>query len=97
MAIETLNPQPNEQDAATLRKDLDAVRSDLKTLMADIREISKERGERALQKGKDVASKAGDKIEATRETVEDKVRENPLVSVGIAFGVGVLLAGIARR
>ena len=43
------------------------------------------------------AEKAKLKFSETRGDVENKIREKPLSSVGIALGVGAMIALLARR
>lgn len=84
-------------DYATLRSDIDALRDDMKTLAKDARSFAAARGEKAMEKGREFAEEAGERVSAAKQTIEQQVRENPLAALGVAFGVGVLLASLTRR
>ena len=53
--------------------------------------------ERVEQANSFVAAEASEKARTGKDYVENKVRENPLAAVGIAFGTGVLLAALRRK
>jgi ElaB/YqjD/DUF883 family membrane-anchored ribosome-binding protein len=45
----------------------------------------------AAERGKEYYDAAADKTRAAVDTLEERIEERPLTSVGIAFGVGLLL------
>lgn len=65
--------------------------------MNDTGAIARARASDGLERGRDMLDTASRKAEAARDDVEGRVRNNPLAALGIAFGVGVLVAALSRR
>ncbi|RIJ33224.1 DUF883 family protein [Henriciella algicola] len=88
-------------DFESLKGDIAQLQKDLQSLASNsgkyIRERTSKEYDRGVKVSKDYATKAGDEAEKARDYIEDKVRENPLASIGIAFGTGVLLAMLKRK
>jgi ElaB/YqjD/DUF883 family membrane-anchored ribosome-binding protein len=87
-----------------LKKDVNQLRDDLGRLGRDVggtaRDIAeaarsgvREAGEYVREAADVVRERGMEGMDQTRETI----RRNPLASVGIAFGVGVLLGAVIRR
>ena len=99
------NTSKSTEDAnANLRSEIAAIRKDLQTLRHDVGGASSALLDSARSGASDVAQSAADaaravrdrSVEATR-SVENKISEQPLASVGIALGVGVLVGALLRR
>lgn len=90
-------PGADKPDYATLRSDMDALKSDMRNLADDAKKYAAHKGSEALEKGKELAGETSARMKAATESIEQKVRDNPLAALGVAFGVGVLLASLARR
>ncbi|MGB3627741.1 MAG: hypothetical protein WA989_18085 [Henriciella sp.] len=90
-----------QSDYDALKSDLSQLRDDVASLAGNSGKYIKGRSSEGLEKGyaqsKEYFEKAKSEASNGREYVENKVRENPLTSVGIAFGTGVLLAALRRR
>lgn len=88
-------------DFESLKDDVAKLRSDIQSLASNsgkyIRERTSKEYDRGVQVSKEYADKASSEAEKARDYIEDKVRENPLASIGIAFGTGVLLAMLKRK
>lgn len=84
-------------DADNIRDDIRALRDDVTTLISDASDVAKAGARKGIEKGKEAAAEAQDKLEDSLATVEQRVRQNPLTAIGIAFGVGVLLSALTRR
>ncbi|OLF77666.1 hypothetical protein AWH62_03050 [Maricaulis sp. W15] len=84
-------------DMDELRDDLKALRGDLSKLLSDTGSYASAKSRAGLERSKDLTQSAQKSLEDTRETVEDKVRENPLAALGIAVGVGALLSYVSSR
>jgi ElaB/YqjD/DUF883 family membrane-anchored ribosome-binding protein len=66
------------------------------TKAAEFAETAADKTDEALEKGKHMAEVAGVKAKEARELLVDQIRENPLAAVGIAFGVGILIAALRK-
>ncbi|MEO0871595.1 MAG: hypothetical protein AAFY19_06475 [Pseudomonadota bacterium] len=84
-------------ELSELRADIAALRSDFAKLVDDAGTLARSKSDDLLEQGRDAASKAQAELNAQKSRVEDSVRDNPLAAIGIAFGVGVLLAALSRR
>ena len=88
-------------DYESLKDDISQLRKDLQSLATNsgkyIKGRSTEEWNKGYERSKTYASKASTEAGNARDYVEKKVRENPLASVGIAFGTGVLLAALRRK
>jgi len=80
-----------------LRADIAALRSDFAKLVDDAGTLARAKSDGLLAQGRETTSKAQAEMNAQKSKVEESVRDNPLAAIGIAFGVGVLLAAISRR
>ena len=84
-------------DIAALRDDISALKSDFKTLFRDGVGVAKQSAEKRLQKGEELLDTAKTEVAKSRDTVEGKIRENPLMACGVALGTGFLLAALRRK
>lgn len=80
-----------------LKADIAALRSDFSKLFDDTGALAKTKTDEAVAQGRELANSTSDRVMAQKTKVEDHIRENPLPAIGIAFGVGVLLAAVGRR
>ncbi len=80
-----------------LKADIAALRTDFAKLMEDTGEIAKTQRDVGIERGREALSTASEQFKKQKGKVEDSVRDNPLAAIGIAFGVGVLMAAISRR
>lgn len=94
--------------AKAASSDFDALKADIAQLREDMASLASNSGkymkgrssaefEKSVERGKEHAEKASAKAGKSRDYIEDKVRENPLASLGIAFGTGVLIAALRRK
>lgn len=93
-----------KEAADRLLADLRAVVRDgqdlLKAGVGDLSEKGKEakaRLEEALQRARETCEQAESKAGEAAHAAENAIREHPFTSVGIAFGVGVLLGALINR
>ena len=88
-------------DYDSLKEDIAQLRHDLQSLATNsgkyIKERSSQEYDRGVEQSKKYATKARAEADNARDYLETKVRENPLASIGIAFGTGVLLAALKRK
>jgi ElaB/YqjD/DUF883 family membrane-anchored ribosome-binding protein len=88
-------------DYDSLKGDIAQLRDDLQSFATNsgkyIKGRSAEEFSRNVERSKTYASKATEEAGNARDYVEKKVRENPLASVGVAFGTGILLAALRRK
>lgn len=91
-----------------IKSDLEALRSDLSALIRDVAGMreqittdAKSKIDKTITKVSGlVKSEAEELSELARDQVDtarDTVKRNPLASVAIAFGVGLVLAHLTRR
>jgi ElaB/YqjD/DUF883 family membrane-anchored ribosome-binding protein len=78
--------QALSEDIQEIAKHLAALRKDLEAFTGQIRRT----GDHQLERVQDTAGEA-------LKVVEDAVRQNPLSSLGIALGVGLLVGIVLRR
>lgn len=92
----------------TLKKDLDELRAAIDALASDVNTMSKSMSDDLAARAKSTASKAREsaagmaedvmeKGKQTADAVEAKVQANPLQSLLMAFGLGVLLSQLINR
>jgi ElaB/YqjD/DUF883 family membrane-anchored ribosome-binding protein len=79
-----------QDDISQLREDLAQLRQDVSSLAGDILGAAKEGASAAV----DGAKKRGMEM---ADSLEEQVLEHPLASIGIAFGVGLLVGAVIRR
>jgi ElaB/YqjD/DUF883 family membrane-anchored ribosome-binding protein len=84
-----------------LKDDMKAVRSDLSALAEKAGEVASAEARRkagkAAEKAEAMAGDAATTAEAYRDILEDKVRNHPLASVGIALVAGMVISSLGRR
>ena len=96
------------QAAKAASSDYDSLKSDISQLRSDLQSFANNSGKylkgrsseevgKGIEKSKEYANVATKEAGNARDYIENKVRENPLASVGIAFGTGVLIAALRRR
>lgn len=95
-ALDINDTKPNGE-LTDLKADIAALRTDFAKLMEDTGEVAKAQRDAGIERGREALNTAGEEIKKQKGKVEDSVRENPLAAIGIAFGVGVLMAAISRR
>ena len=89
------------EDVDAIKTDLDALRKDLASVLETIKGTAKNRAESeldALQKrlnqiASDVQASGRDSLRA----VESQIGERPLVSIAVAFAVGLMLGKLLDR
>lgn len=64
---------------------------------ADAETKIREKAEVAAEKLRDTEKRAKEAVDRSTEGVTDYIRENPLMSAGMAFVAGVFLSGLLRR
>jgi len=94
--------ETNRADVA-LREEIERLRADVTTLRDNLSHLTKDAG-RAAKAGvyeakahlSEAAHTATEKGKQAAHAIEQKVEDNPLISVGIAFGVGLLVGALLR-
>jgi ElaB/YqjD/DUF883 family membrane-anchored ribosome-binding protein len=93
-----------EESTERLLQDLKAVVRDGEELLrAGARDVSKrgqaarERLASALEVAKDTQRKLQDRATAGVKATDRKIRDNPYQSIGIAFGIGLLIGVVLNR
>lgn len=81
----------------TLHKDIDELRAAVEKLTGDVTEIGKSVAGDARSAAGQKAREIGETGRKAAGAVEDTVRERPVQSLAVAFGAGLLLAGLLRR
>jgi ElaB/YqjD/DUF883 family membrane-anchored ribosome-binding protein len=83
--------------ARTIEEDIAALREDLKALSSNVAGLAKEKGESLRAGLESQADRVAASGREAAETVQDAVRERPMTSVFVAFGVGVLIGHLLDR
>jgi ElaB/YqjD/DUF883 family membrane-anchored ribosome-binding protein len=87
----------SDDSARSVDEDLAALRADLRALKESISDLAKDKGDEVRTKISETADKAVASGKQTAETMQETVRERPMTSVAIAFGVGLLIAHLLDR
>lgn len=96
------------QDLDALKADLGTIKDDLgvlirdaaqtgKTVAGEVRDRAGEAAEHLKVKGRAAYDSAKAKGSAAKEAVETHIEDHPFASVGIAFGVGLLVGALLSR
>lgn len=83
--------------AQSVDEDLAALRADLKALKESIADLAKDKSDEVRAKLSETADRAVASGKQSAETMQETVRERPITSVAIAFGVGMLIAHLLDR
>lgn len=78
-----------------LEAELEKLRAELETLKSE-RSGFTEKVKEAEQALRDEMANMSEKADATRQDAEEKIRENPIAAVGVAFLAGIVLSKIFR-
>jgi ElaB/YqjD/DUF883 family membrane-anchored ribosome-binding protein len=102
--MEPSSPEEIESSTEKLLKDLKAVVHDGEELLrAGVQDISdhgvaaRERLAAALQAAKDTRERLEQRAAAALKSTDRTIREYPYQSIGVAFGIGILLGVLANR
>lgn len=94
----------NDKELENLRKDLDDLKAQLKSLsddggdvLASARAKLEAEAEKLVANLKSAGNSAAQKGEELIHTAEDKISDNPWVSVVATLGVGVAIGMLLRR
>lgn len=96
------------QDLDALKADLGTLKDDLgvlirdaahtgKTVAGEVRDRAGEAADRIKEKGRVAYDTAKSKSTAAKDAVEHRIEEHPFASVGVAFGVGLLIGALLSR
>ena len=83
--------------AKSIEEDLAALRDDLKALSASVAQLAKEKGDNLRAELGAQADRAIASGRQATESVQETVRERPMTSVFVAFGVGILIGHLLDR
>ena len=86
-----------KQANGDVQRDLEAIRRDLSELRNQLSSLAND----TVTAGRDAANAgyraARDRVDNVTQTVDEYVRDKPLVSLGIAVGLGAVLGAVLRR
>lgn len=89
---------------AALRDEVEALRAELANLHEQMRTLGSSAARTAKAGVRDAKAHLHDAVGAAKEhgkqaaeSLEAKVEENPLLSLGVAFGIGLLVGAILRK
>ena len=97
MADQTTTRGREGRTGRSIEDDIAALRDDLKILTSDVASLAKEKRDTMRA---DIGAKADKAIESGRqaaENMQDAVRERPMTSVFVAFGIGILIGHLLDR
>tara|TARA_Y100000052_G_scaffold27562_1_gene36417 strand:+ start:59799 stop:60275 length:477 start_codon:yes stop_codon:yes gene_type:complete len=86
-----------DSDVEALKSDFESLKGNVNSLMASVSRLAGKQAEKSADKGKALADDAVDTLESTRDSIQSQIRSKPLAAVGIAAGVGALIAIATRR
>lgn len=88
-------------DIATLRTDVERLTGTLKSIGGSAVESARKRGAEAVERVKTEAGHLAENVAATGRTqvadLERRIKEQPLLAVGVAFGIGAILSKLLDR
>ena len=83
-----------------LRADYDALRKDIAELTKALRDSATTKASSA-KRASDAVEAAGERVRTTAteaiDSLENEIRQRPLVVLGAAFGIGLLIGRLLRR
>jgi ElaB/YqjD/DUF883 family membrane-anchored ribosome-binding protein len=85
------------QNIGNLREDVGRLRDDLGGAAKDVAAVARTGAQEAGQYAREALDTAKVRGEEALEATRDTIRANPLASVGVAFGAGLVLAILWRR
>lgn len=91
-----MTPEPST-DFDSLKNDVAALREDLKRLMDDAGRVAGNMTSQQFENGKKLADHAAQSGYDAKQKAEETVKQYPLASIGIAFGLGALLATLRKK
>ena len=85
----------------TIQEELATIGADVASLANSLGDVASAEAQNAIKSIRERLDRvAGDATSATRAgvgMVQDSIEENPLLSVAVAFGLGMVLASMLRR
>jgi len=93
----TATTNRSNDTARSVDDDLAALRADLKALRDSISDLAYDTRDEVRAKISETADRAVALGKQKAETMQETVRERPMTSVAIAFGVGMLIAHLLDR
>lgn len=85
------------KEVDNIKKDVDALRSDIAKLVDSLGQAGKSKVDSGVNTAKGYADQAIAQAQDVRGQTEEKIRQNPLVAVGAAFGVGYVLGKLLDK
>jgi ElaB/YqjD/DUF883 family membrane-anchored ribosome-binding protein len=93
----TVRDEVAQKDIDALRAELGQLRKDLSAMAGTLKGIAGDVGADAYQRVRTTAEQARQRAERAAEDVSSTIEERPLMSVVIAFVVGLLLGAVFGR
>ncbi|MCB1970578.1 MAG: DUF883 family protein [Geminicoccaceae bacterium] len=98
----------NDVDTASIRADIDQIREEFMSLKDHLQSLGKRQAARGRAAGKAKLDELGDELEAllddareqgsaTVSDLERQIRDRPLMSLFVAFGIGMLISQFIGR
>ena len=90
-----------DEKLSDLRADYQALRKDLAEVTKALRDTAKTRAASTAKRASEAADAAGERVRTTAteaiDSLENEIRQRPLVVLGAAFGIGLLIGRLLRR
>ncbi|UKV16849.1 hypothetical protein L6172_11270 [Thalassospiraceae bacterium SW-3-3] len=90
-----------DTDNAKLQADVEALRKDLAEVTKTLKTMGSDRAnsvaQSAAERVREVSGQVHDQFDHARGVAVDQVRERPLTSVAVTFGIGMLVGGLLRK
>ncbi|HVV65631.1 MAG TPA: hypothetical protein VHC42_09175 [Rhizomicrobium sp.] len=80
-----------EQNVEALAGEFKQLRSEFARIAALLEQTARAAGAEAANRAKAAGDRVWQETQSTADHVAEKIKEQPLTSAGVAFGVGVLL------
>ncbi|MAT34484.1 MAG: hypothetical protein CMK06_04995 [Ponticaulis sp.] len=86
-----------DSDLKALRSDFESLKENVGSLMTSVSRLAGKKAEKGVDKGTAIKDDAVDAFQDAKGSFESQIRAKPLAAVGIAVGVGALLAIMTRK
>ena len=87
---------PNQTSRSKPGSEKSSFAQNVEDKASDLAEGAADTASAALEKGKQLAEVAGHQAKEASKMLAERIKENPLSAIGIAFGVGVLFALVRK-
>jgi ElaB/YqjD/DUF883 family membrane-anchored ribosome-binding protein len=86
-----------EQEVEKLRSDVQQLRSDINILVQDVKDVGAQQSRFVVDRARKASESFLHEAEALRGRADQKIEQNPLMSVLVSFGIGFFIGRLLDR